>query len=96
MLFNTINPDLKDSMEYFELPQLKVDNKANINAIDNLKENFKSVDLNDDGYQVTYEEGIPIDENKGKWMYYQDVDHGAEFNNNFLIGTLKKINKYNK
>ena len=36
-------------MEYFELPQLKIDNEANINAIDNLRKNFKSVDLKDDG-----------------------------------------------
>ena len=72
-------------MEYFELPQLKIDNEPNINAIDQLKGNFKSVDLNDDGYQVTYEEGISVDDNKDKWMYYQDIDHDAEFNKSSLV-----------
>ncbi len=75
-------------MEYFELPQLKIDNEANINAIDNLRKNFKSVDLKDDGYQVTYEEGIPVDSNEDKWVYYQDIDHGAEFDKNPLVENI--------
>ena len=51
-------------MEYFELPQLRVDKSAHIEAIDSLKGNFKSVDLNYDGHQVTYEKGVPTDKMK--------------------------------
>ena len=66
-------------MEYFELPQLCVDNKAHIKAIDELKDKFQPVDLNYAGHQVTYEPGVPVDENEHKWVYYQDRDHGATF-----------------
>tara|TARA_B100000579_G_scaffold296587_1_gene246681 strand:- start:198 stop:788 length:591 start_codon:yes stop_codon:yes gene_type:complete len=66
-------------MEYFELPQLRVDKQAHIDAIDSLKENFRSVDLNYDGHQVTYEKGVPTDKNENEWTYYQDKDHGATF-----------------
>ena len=66
-------------MEYFELPQLRIDKEAHIGAIDSLKENFRSVDLNYDGHQVTYEKGVPTDKNENEWTYYQDKDHGATF-----------------
>ncbi|MBR19481.1 MAG: hypothetical protein CMA64_04980 [Euryarchaeota archaeon] len=66
-------------MEYFELPQLRVDNEAHIKAMDEIKDKFQPVDLNYDGHQVTYEPGVPTDENEHKWVYYQDRDHGARF-----------------
>lgn len=71
--------------EYFELPQLKIDNESNIDAIDQLKDKFQKVDVAYAGHQVTYEEGIKEDKNDHEWVYYQDVDHGADFNGSPLI-----------
>ena len=76
--------------EYFELPQLKIDNEANINAIDSLRDKFQKVDVAYAGHQVTYEEGIEEDQNDNEWVYYQDVDHGAEFNSNPLVEQIVK------
>ena len=61
-------------MEYFELPQLKVDNEANIDAMNQLENHFRPVSLKEDGHQVVYE-GVAEDANPNDWVYYQDLDH---------------------
>ena len=71
-------------MEYFELPQLKVNKQANINAINRLQKYFEPVSLKEDGHQVVYE-GVPEDANPNNWLYYQDRDHGADFDSHPLI-----------
>mgnify|MGYP006179241025 FL=1 len=71
-------------MEYFELPQLEVDSEANINAINQLQEYFQPVSLESDGHQVVYE-GVDEDANPDNWLYYQDRDHGADFDSHPLI-----------
>ena len=53
-------------MEYFELPQLRVDSKANIDAINKLEPYFRPVSLKPEGHQVVYE-GVSEDANPDDW-----------------------------
>ena len=71
-------------MEYFELPQLRVDSKANIDAINKLEPYFRPVSLKPEGHQVVYE-GVSEDANPDDWVYYQDLDHDADFDSNPLV-----------
>ena len=71
-------------MEYFELPQLKVNSEEHIDAINKLEPYFRPVSLKPDGHQVVYE-GVSEDANPGDWTYYQDLDHDADFDSNPLV-----------
>ena len=61
-------------MEYFELPQLRVDSKANIDAINKLEPYFRPVSLKPEGHQVVYE-GVSEDANPDDWVYYLSLIH---------------------
>ena len=71
-------------MEYFELPQLKVNSEEHIDAIDKLEQYFRPVSLKPEGHQVVYE-GVSEDANPDDWTYYQDLDHDANFDSNPLV-----------